>query len=39
MLTPDPYLRLIKFYAIGFTIGYITISGLLKISECLRSNT
>jgi hypothetical protein len=37
MLIPEPYIRLLKFYITGFTIGYITISGLLKISEYLKS--
>ena len=37
MLTPDPYIRLLKYYTIGFALGYITISGALKISECLSS--
>ena len=35
MLTPDPYIRLLKYYTVGFVLGYITISGALKISECL----
>jgi hypothetical protein len=37
MLTPEPYIRLLKYYAIGFTLGYITVSGLLKISDVVRS--
>ena len=32
---PNPYIRMLKYYAVGFTIGYITFGGLLKISECL----
>ena len=32
---PSHLTKLLKYYTVGFVLGYITISGALKISECL----